>query len=442
MRRYTLGVDIGTTGICAVALDPESRRTLCTAHCPNDAFIATDRDWEKIQDPQRILTAVRGLIDEVLTKLNGLPEAVGVTGQMHGILYLDADGKSLSPLYTWQDGRGTQTLADGKSVVETVLEVTGQKVYSGYGLVTHIYNLRQGLVPEDAVCICTVHDWIAMWLAGLKSPVMHASDAASLGFFDTARNAFDTDALQKLGVDASVLPRVTADSEILGYYAETVPVRVAIGDNQASFLGAVGQRGEDVLLINVGTGSQVSIVGSRTESKNGIECRPFVDGKYLLVGSSLCGGRAYALLEKLFCEIANLCGAQIASAYPFMDRAMEQIGERETELTVSTLFDGTREDPSLRGSITGISVENLHAVDLMSGFLQGIADELRRFYEKMRESGVCPEARVMIGAGNGLRYNPTLCRAMERVFGLPMELSTVSEEAAVGAADFAANERK
>lgn len=105
---------------------------------------------------------------------------------------------------------------------------------------------------------------------------------------------------------------------------------------------------------------------------------------------------------------------------------------------LSTLFDGTREDPTLRGSITGISVENLHAVDLMSGFLQGIADELHRFYAQMRENGVCPEARVMIGAGNGLRYNPTLCRAMERVFGLPLELSTVSEEAAVGAAEFAA----
>ena len=438
MTNYTLGVDIGTTGICAVALDPESRQTLYTAHCPNDAFIVTDRDWEKIQDPQKILSAVKKLIDEVLTALNRLPAAVGVTGQMHGILYLNAEGKPISPLYTWQDGRGTQKLDDGKSVVETALELTGQKVYAGYGLVTHIYNLKQGLVPADAACLCTVHDWIAMWLAGRKSPVMHASDAASLGFYDTARHVFDTDALQKLGVDADILPRVTAESEVLGYYAETAPVRVAIGDNQASFLGAVGQRGEDVLLINVGTGSQVSIVGSRTESKNGIECRPLADGKFLLVGSSLCGGRAYALLEKLFCEIANLCGAQIASAYPFMDRAMEQIGDRTTELTVSTLFDGTREDPSLRGSITGISVENLHAVDLMRGFLQGIADELHRFYTQMRESGVCAEARMMIGAGNGLRYNPTLCRAIEHVFGLPLELSTVSEEAAVGAAGFAA----
>lgn len=435
---YTLGIDIGTTGICAVALDRESRQTLHTAHCSNDAFVPTVRDWEKIQDPQKILAAVKGLIGETLAHVGALPRSIGVTGQMHGILYLDADGTPLSPLYTWQDGRGTQKLSNGKSVVGSVLEATGIKVYSGYGLVTHIYNLKQELVPKDAVCICTVHDWIAMTLAGLKSPVMHASDAASLGFFDTARNAFDVDALQKLGVSPSILPRVSASSDVIGYYADAVPVYIAIGDNQASFLGAIGQRGDGALLINVGTGSQVSIVGARTESRDGIECRPFVDGKYLLVGSSLCGGRSYALLEKLFREIANLCGAEIQSAYPFMDRAMERAGAFDTELTVSTLFDGTREDPSLRGSITGISVENLHAVDLMSGFLQGIADELYRFYAQMRESGVCPEARVMIGAGNGLRYNPTLCRAMERVFGLPLELSTVSEEAAVGAAQFAA----
>ena len=434
---YTLGIDIGTTGICAVALDRESRQTLYIAHCPNNAFVPTARDWEKIQDPQKILASVKGLIGETLTHVGAMPASIGVTGQMHGILYLDADGTPLSPLYTWQDGRGTQKLSDGKSVVESVLDATGIKVYSGYGLVTHIYNFKQGLVPKDAACICTVHDWIAMVLAGLKSPVMHASDAASLGFFDTARNAFDVNALQRLGVSPSILPRVSASSDVIGYYADAVPVYIAIGDNQASFLGAVGQRGDGALLINVGTGSQVSIVGARTGSRDGIECRPFVDGKYLLVGSSLCGGRSYALLEKLFREIANLCGAEIESAYPFMDRAMEQAGACDTELTVSTLFDGTREDPSLRGSIAGISVENLHAVDLMSGFLQGIADELYRFYAQMRESGVCPEARVMIGAGNGLRYNPTLCRAMERVFGLPLELSTVSEEAAVGAAQFA-----
>lgn len=435
--KYTLGIDIGTTGICTVALDPESHRTLYTAHCANDAFIYTANDWEKIQDPQKIRSAVKGLIDETLTHMGELPASIGVTGQMHGILYLDAEGEPLSPLYTWQDGRGTQPMPDGRTTVDYVKEVCGVKVFSGYGLVTHIYNQAHGLNPASASCICTVHDWIDMCLAGRKTPVMHASDAASLGFFDSERNAFDEKALALLGVSPSILPCVSAESEVIGYYADSIPVRIAIGDNQASFLGAVGQRGDGALLINVGTGSQVSIVGSRTESRNGIECRPFVDGKYLLVGSSLCGGRAYALLEKLFREIANLCGAEISSAYPFMDRAMEQAGERGTELTVSTLFDGTRENPQLRGSISGISVENLHAVDLMSGFLQGIADELHSFYIQMRASGVCPEARVMIGAGNGLRYNPTLCCAMERVFGLPLELSTVSEEAAVGAAEFA-----
>ena len=74
-----------------------------------------------------------------------------------------------------------------------------------------------------------------------------------------------------------------------------IPVTVAIGDNQASFLGAAGSE-NNTLLVNMGTGGQISVLTDQYFETEGIEARPFLGGKYLLVGASLCGGKAYALL--------------------------------------------------------------------------------------------------------------------------------------------------
>ncbi|URW86610.1 hypothetical protein M5E86_02710 [Blautia wexlerae] len=67
-------------------------------------------------------------------------------------------------------------------------------------------------------------------------------------------------------------------------------VTTAIGDNQASFLGAAGDE-ENILLVNMGTGGQISVLSSQYFSGDGIEARPFLNRKYLLAGASLCGGR-------------------------------------------------------------------------------------------------------------------------------------------------------
>lgn len=70
-------------------------------------------------------------------------ETIGLTGQMHGILYIDEDGNCVSPLYTWQDGRGNLPEFDGKSVVCLVKEETGFSISTGYGLATHLYHCKR-----------------------------------------------------------------------------------------------------------------------------------------------------------------------------------------------------------------------------------------------------------------------------------------------------------
>ena len=183
---------------------------------------------------------------------------IGVAGQMHGILYVDGAGRAVSPLYTWQDGRGERTRAGGKSHAGFLSEALGQRLSTGMGFVTHYYNAANGLVPEGARRVCTIADYVAMRLAHAAAPVMDTTMAASLGCFDLHRLDFRRDAMQKLGVEESFFPSVSKSYAALGEHEPGTPVFPGLGDNQASFLGAVGDVRHSVLF-NVGTGSQISL---------------------------------------------------------------------------------------------------------------------------------------------------------------------------------------
>ena len=109
----SLGIDIGTTTISAAVINPATNTVLTTRTVPNDSFIRTDKSWEKIQDPGKICVKVFGLADELLDEYEEI-DRIGLTGQMHGIVYVDRTGECIGPLYTWQDERGNQQYHDRK----------------------------------------------------------------------------------------------------------------------------------------------------------------------------------------------------------------------------------------------------------------------------------------------------------------------------------------
>ena len=105
-------------------------------------------------------------------------------------------------------------------------------------------------------------------------------------------------------------------------------------------------------------------------------------------------------------------------------------------LTVLPLFSGTRKDPSLRASITGLSTENLTPRHLIVGTMEGMASELFKMYESYLAAG--GKALPLYGSGNGLRKNAYLQKCFTRLFGVAPILCTDPEEAAKGAALYAA----
>ncbi len=424
-----LGLDIGTTTVSAVVV--ENKQVLSALTLKNDSFLPTDRPWEKVQDPAYICTTALQAVETLLAQHADV-QRIGITGQMHGIVYLDSLGNPVSPLYTWQDGRGDQSYEDGKSYATHLSQLTGYPLATGYGLVTHFYNIKNGLVPEKAAIFCTIHDYIAMVLAGNTAPVTDPSDAASFGIFQVEKGCFDAAALEKAGIDSSMLPPV-AKNACIGYYKNKIPVYVAIGDNQASFLGATGGNVE-TMLVNVGTGSQFSVYTKDYMTCPGLETRPFPGG-YLLVGASLCGGRAYALLEKFFEDtVSAMTGTAMDSCYDAMDKLLSA-GRPADVPPLIPLFQGTRQEPSLRGSITGLSTENFTPRHLLWAMLEGMTKELHDMYLQYLNAGGNPVK--LIGSGNGLRKNLHLQGCFAQLFGQYLTMSDCTEEAATGAALYA-----
>ena len=408
-----LGIDIGTSSICGVVYHTSSKKIRSITR-ENGAGIVSSNTWEKAQDAEAIVRIVRSLIDELekLEKDGTHVRGIGLSGQMHGILYVDKEGKALSPLYTWQDMRGGLPYKEGWSYASYLSEATGLALSSGFGLVTHFYNLVNGLVPEGATKIGTIMDYVAMRLTGREAPLMDASNAASLGFFDKRRSCFDEGALERVGIDTSILPELGDTASLVGYY-QRIPVYTAIGDNQASFLGSV-RSFERSIHVTVGTSSQLSVYSDTYIEVPSLETRPLPGGGYILVGAALCGGCAFSMLKNFFQDLVRMCSGTgmsdtelyaIMSSVPYKKEASEDI-------RVDTLFDGTRSHPELRGRITNISRYNWTPENLVLGFLRGMSRELFDFY-RLLPSSIRAGKDLLIGSGNGIRKNPLLREILE-----------------------------
>lgn len=301
----TVGLDIGTTSVSGLLYDLEKRTIL---HRLTEAQASQpyslNQEWERLQDPDQILEQVERILGRLLALQ---PEAagIGLTGQMHGIVYVDRDGRAASPLYTWQDGRAGQPCEETGSLTyaQRLSALTGYAIAPGYGLAAHYYNLCRQLVPERAVCFCTIADYIAMRLANTGIPLIDATQAAGIGGFSLDRGEFDRTAISQAGIDASLLPQVVPSGMAIGVTSQGIPVYTSLGDNQASFLGSVPVPGES-LLLNIGTGSQLSAwMPACAIPSSSMEVRPYPGGGVLMVGAALSGGKSYALLEQFFRQI-------------------------------------------------------------------------------------------------------------------------------------------
>ncbi|MGL4555575.1 MAG: FGGY-family carbohydrate kinase, partial [Gemmataceae bacterium] len=249
---------------------------------------------------------------------------------------------------------------------------------------------------------------------------------------DVRKGDWDAATLDALGLSRAWFPdvvpagtrlgRLTAEHAAAAGLPEGLPVFVGVGDNQASYLGGVRDPA-DTVLVNVGTGGQVTVHSERFHADDRVEGRPYFDGRYLLVSAGEVGGAAFAALRDFFRDIDSLdwLVGRAGGVLPGCDG-----------LRCEPFFHGTRREPGRTGAFTGVTARNLTPGHFARAVLEGMA----RTFDDSRhhlEAAAGRRAMTLVGTGNGVKANPVLARVIASAFGLPLHTPEHREEAAFGA---------
>lgn len=451
---YWLGLDVGTTTVTAVVLDGATGSVVGSGSVPNAAEVTSTRDKKRGRsewDAERMLAASGEAVRQALANARCSVDGVGVTGQMHGVV-VDCDGEPCGPFIGWQDRRGADVM--GKNSASTVDRIDAEIVRAqldervcrpkaGYLGPTLLWLAEQGKIPEGAVS-SFLPDWVAARFTGTR-PVTDRTNAAGSGLYDVLSDAWALDVADAVGLNRVLLPevrqsgtaagRVTLEASGLTGLNEGTPVCVACGDNQASFTGSVGMT-EETVLVNVGTGGQMSVRTDLKAACGDLELRPYLDGGYLLVGPGVVGGRTFAWLRDFFAEVgSSLYHAKIDPDLLY-ERMLDQASRIEAGsdgLTAEPILTGTRSNPARRGLLAGLAPTNFSTGHLTRSLLEGVAQQFLLLYDQALQAGVGLRTRL-VGSGNGLRRNALLRDCVKAAFGMPVSLPVHTEEAAYGAA--------
>jgi sugar (pentulose or hexulose) kinase len=457
---HLVGLDLGTTTVTALLLDVGRGVVRRLAQRRNDAGLQPVLPTRAEQDPQRL----RVLALEALAELaagDQPVDGIALTSQGHGLLCVDAGGWPLTPLISWQDRRTAEALPDGSTALDELHARTadlpwqenGCLIAHGYGAATLFWLMRHGQLPPATHRVCTIADWLAGQLTG-DSPSTDPTLAASWGVYSLVDKAWNGAFLGRLELEPQLFPTVRPSGESLAGLAPSIARRVglrggipvfnALGDTQASFLGCFPSQAEGAgerqpaaqrILLNLGTGGQICWYVPEFElPTEAVETRPLPHGRYLRVGASLCGGAAYAWLNRTVRAWLAEFGVEIDEEAIYerlnaLAAAATDIGD----LSVRTTFLGVRGDPTIQaGAIEGITLEALRLGALARATLIGMVDELYDLYRA--HAGEATQDGRLAAAGGGVRKNPLLPGLIEERFGLPVHVSPQRETAAMGAA--------
>lgn len=438
--RPVLGIDVGTTSVSVVVLDPADGKSIVTRTVQHSADLCSNGHDESLQNAEVLLSAVDDAVSELIERFPNIA-GIGITGQMHGIVLTDLAGNAVSPIYTWLDGRLNRSDPDGIPYSERLQNDTGTVVPSGFGLGTVYQLARSGSIPPEARRVMTAPDFVATRLVSLQSAIpddrksidhfTSASMAHSIGFFDAETGEFSHVTSQFLG--DIVLPRVKPSGTILGTTYRGIPVFLPEGDNQTSFLGSVRDP-ERAVSVNIGTSGQISLMISGEVHQTipeGLESRPFFGVGTLLVGASLTGGKSFEVLATLISDVSGKTGRQTTDPYSVFEKISKPA--HGSELRIDTRFNGSRTDAHVRGSISGISLSNFDVSHLYWGIAEGVIRELVDMIGSYSRIVQNENGYVAI-SGNALERSTAMQHYLAQYLGAPLRRSLGSEAAARGAA--------
>ncbi len=215
---YWLGIDIGTGGSRALLIDGKGH-IVGAVTAPHDEMKMERPLWAE-QDPDNWWVAAQQAIKGVL-QLTGVSGAeikgIGLSGQMHGLVLLDKDGKVIRPSLIWCDQR-SQAQVDWinmKATAEAVLRCTANPVLTGFTLPKLLWVRDNEPANYERGCMMLLpKDYIRYKLTGEYAT--EVSDASGTALFDVVKRRWSTDLASMVGVDKAMLPECFESSQITG----------------------------------------------------------------------------------------------------------------------------------------------------------------------------------------------------------------------------------
>lgn len=421
-----LGVDVGTQGTKALVYDGQAGEVVGRGS-RSYGLIEGLAPGACEQDPATWVDAVRESVAEALRGLDVQAVAgIGVSGQQHGFVALDAEDQVIRPAKLWCD---TETAAEAAELTET----TGVATPAGFTASKVLWLKRHE--PQSFSRLARVllpHDYINLVLTG--EAAMECGDASGTGFFDPVSRSFDE--ARMAAIDESLhgwLPPLIGPDQAVGGLREEwarewglrpgIPVAPGSGDNMMSALGAGAVR-PGVLVMSLGTSGTLFAQAEQ----------PVVDPRGEIAAFCDATGHWLPLLCTLNCTtVTEEVRAASGLGHAQLTAMAEAVPAGCEGVSFLPFLAGERTPdwPHASGALLGLRPGTLHPGHLYRAAMEGATFALVTGLERLRQLGVVADELRLVGGGS---KNVVWRQIVADSSGLTVRLPAEPESAALGGA--------
>ncbi|MFG6666317.1 xylulokinase [Halomonas sp. HNIBRBA4712] len=434
-----IGVDCGTQSTKVVVLDVDKGRILGEASRAHR--LEEGPNGRREQAPAEWLAAFRGAFFEAIERAGvdaRAVRAIGVSGQQHGMVALDADGVPVYPAKLWCD---TETSGENAALVERLggeagcLGKLGLALQTGY-TASKIAWLRTHH-PDAYRRIATIllpHDYLNFWLSGER--VTEAGDASGTGYFDTRTRTWQPEVFGQIAPEldpSRVLPRLLEPFEPAGRVRPTIAAELGLSENVL-----VSSGGGDNMLGAIGTGNITSGLVTLSLGTSGTVCayspEPVIGDSAMV--ANFCASHGGWL--PLICTM-NVTSATTRVRELFgLD--LEAFGDQVASASVGAggvmclpFFNGERVPmlPNASGDFLGLTSVNMTRANLCRAVVEGATFGLRYGLDLL---GDLTAGASQIRLSGGGAKSPVWRQMVADITGIEVVCPEITDAAALGAA--------
>ncbi|MEM7735231.1 MAG: xylulokinase [Deinococcota bacterium] len=394
-----LGIDLGTGSVKALLLQSDgsvraeaSRRYAVNAPQPGWAESDPNAWW------QMTCEAVQDVCQHVQPQDI---QAIGLSGQMHGLVTCTAEGKPLRPAILWADGRSSSVLKMYRALSETMLTRLANPLATGMAGASLLWlKDHEPGIYEATTWTLQPKDWVRFKLTGEFAA--DPSDASATLLYDLTQNGWATDIVDALGLKSDYLAPLKDSAEVAGKLTKeaaeklelppNIPVATGAGDASAALLGS-GLLDEGAVQLTVGTAAQITAIRETPTVDASLRThlyRAARPQRYFAMAAMQNAGLALEWVrrvlslswEVLYDEAFSVpAGSQGLIFVPHLS------GERTPHL-----------DGQARGAWVGLGLNHERA-HMVRAALEGVAFALKEGYLALQDTGISAEVMRLAGGG-------------------------------------------